>query len=76
MTKEMQHLGNRMGYRRHLIRRTFELEENLSKAPAYLKYSHDDIFELYINGIQVAKTGYTWKNGCLAGIERSRQKRP
>jgi len=28
----------------------------------FLKYSHDDTFELYINGIQVVKTGYSWNH--------------
>ena len=47
-TKEMQHLGTGWDTEDIWIRRTFELEENLSKAPVYLKYSHDDIFALYI----------------------------
>ncbi len=43
------------------VRRTFELNEDLTDKDIYLHYSHDDIFELYINGIQVVKTGYEWK---------------
>lgn len=42
------------------IRRTFTLDEDLDGKDIYLHYSHDDIFELYINGIQVVKTGYSW----------------
>lgn len=42
------------------IRRTFVLEENFQDKTIYLDYSHDDIFELYINGIQVIETGYSW----------------
>ncbi|RNC64134.1 MULTISPECIES: glutaminase family protein [Proteiniphilum] len=43
------------------VRRTFNLDEDLSGKTIYLHYSHDDDFELYINGIPVVKTGYTWK---------------
>lgn len=44
------------------VRRTFELDEDLSGQPVFLNYSHDDVFELYINGKQVVSTGYVWKN--------------
>ena len=43
------------------VRRTFNLDEDLSKKTLYLYYSHDDIFELYINGVPVVETGYSWK---------------
>ncbi|MCU6167806.1 DUF5127 domain-containing protein, partial [Enterobacter roggenkampii] len=36
-------------------------DKDLSDKKVFLIYSHDDIFELYINGIQVVKTGYEWK---------------
>lgn len=73
-TKEMQHLGTGWDTEDIWVRRTFELKENLSKAPVFLKYSHDDIFELYINGIQVVKTGYTWKNGVLLELSEAVKK--
>ena len=47
------------------VRRTFDLPENFSNEGLYLEYSHDDIFELYINGVEVVKTGYVWKNNVL-----------
>ncbi len=47
------------------VRRVFELDEALVGKEIYLHYSHDDIFELYINGIQVVKTGYEWKYNVL-----------
>lgn len=43
------------------VRRTFDLQEDLTGKNIFLHYSHDDIFELYINGVQVVKTGYSWK---------------
>lgn len=47
------------------VRRTFDLPADYSGETVFLEYSHDDIFELYINGIQVVKTGYVWKNNVL-----------
>lgn len=43
------------------VRRTFDLKEDMIDKTIFLHYSHDDIFELYINGIQVVETGYSWK---------------
>jgi hypothetical protein len=42
------------------VGRTFTLDDDLAGKPVMLHYSHDDDFELYINGIQVVETGYTW----------------
>lgn len=38
------------------VRRTFVLDEDLTQSenPVILEYSHDDSFELYINGVEVA----------------------
>ncbi len=47
------------------IRRTFDVTDDLSARSLFLEYSHDDIFELYINGIQVVSTGYIWRNNVL-----------
>lgn len=38
---------------------------NIPEGKLFLKYSHDDTFELYINGIQVIKTGYEWNHDLL-----------
>ncbi|MFV0417470.1 MAG: glutaminase domain-containing protein [Dysgonomonas sp.] len=43
------------------VRRHININEDLSNKKVFLQYSHDDIFELYINGIQVVKTPYEWK---------------
>lgn len=43
------------------VRRKFDLNEDLSGKTIFLEYSHDDIFELYVNGIKVVETGYEWK---------------
>ncbi len=45
------------------VRRTVELNSVDTDADLYLIYSHDDVFELYINGTKVVDTGETWKTG-------------
>ncbi len=44
------------------VRRTFDLKEDLSNSSILLEFSHDDDAEIFINGIQVVKTGGTGKN--------------
>lgn len=39
------------------VRRSFDLTEDVSKESLFLKFSHDDNIEIYINGIEVATTG-------------------
>lgn len=45
------------------IRRTVELSAADLKGELWLMYSHDDNFELYINGKQVVSTGDGWRDG-------------
>ncbi|MFV0420305.1 MAG: glutaminase domain-containing protein [Dysgonomonas sp.] len=43
------------------VRREIILEDSIPATDSVLlRYSHDDIFELYINGIQLVKTGHEW----------------
>ena len=42
------------------VRRDIPITEDLTDKKIFLTYSHDDTFELYINGIQLIKTGYEW----------------
>ncbi len=45
------------------VRREFTLEKDINSSDeVILEYSHDDVFELYINGIKVVDTGLRWKN--------------
>jgi hypothetical protein len=44
------------------VRRTFNIEQDLSDVELAVKYSHDDIFELYLNGEKLLQTDYSWKN--------------
>jgi len=50
------------------VRRVFELTEDFSNETVFLQYSHDDTFELYINGIQVIATDYSANNNVLVEL--------
>jgi len=44
------------------IRRSFDLKEVDPSVQYILKYSHDDVFTLYLNGVELIKTDYTWND--------------
>ena len=64
-TKGMPNLSTPWESKDIWVRRTFDLTEDFSGKKIILEYSHDDIFELYINGIEVVATDYTWKNNVI-----------
>ena len=45
------------------VRRTIQLKAADLQEDLWMVYSHDDVFELYINGTKVADTGETWVEG-------------
>lgn len=45
------------------VRREVELKAEDLNSDLYMVYSHDDVFEIFINGKSVAKTGETWREG-------------
>jgi len=51
------------------IRRNINLSDADLQEDLYLKYSHDDVFELYVNGTKVADTGETWVNGVVLHMD-------
>lgn len=51
------------------IRRSFDLKSDVTAESLFLFYSHDDIFELYVNGIKVVETGYTWRNNVYLELD-------
>jgi len=51
------------------IRRNVELTAQQLQEDLYLKYSHDDVFEIYINGTKVADTGETWVDGVVLHLD-------
>ena len=56
------------------VRREFDLTDDFTNTDLFLKYSHDDIFELFINGIQVVKTGYEWNDDVLLALKGEAKK--
>ncbi len=42
------------------LRRTIDLNDEDLASDLYLIYSHDDVFELYVNGTEIVNTGNTW----------------
>ncbi|MDR2680993.1 MAG: DUF4965 domain-containing protein [Tannerella sp.] len=67
-TPEMPNLSTTWESRDVWVRRTFDLKDDYSGSPVILEYSHDDIFELYINGIPVVATGYSWRNNVVEAL--------
>ena len=45
------------------VRRSINLKASDLKENLFIIYSHDDVFELYINGTKVADTGEIWREG-------------
>ena len=45
------------------VRRTVNLKASDLQEDLWMVYSHDDVFELYLNGTKVADTGETWVEG-------------
>lgn len=57
------------------VRREFILNDININNPIYLKYSHDDVFELYLNGDKIVSTGYEWKNNVLLELKDETKKK-
>ncbi len=45
------------------VRRTVDIKAADLQEDLYLVYSHDDVFEIFINGTKVASAGETWREG-------------
>ncbi|WP_430973892.1 glutaminase domain-containing protein [Sunxiuqinia rutila] len=70
-TREMPSLGTVWDTKDIWVRREFTIPANIPDEDVYLIYSHDDIFELYLNGEQLVKTAYEWHNNVILKIDRS-----
>ncbi len=73
-TDDMQVRNTRWVSKDIWVRRLFVLPETNTSEDIYLIYSHDDIFELYLNGEQLVKTEYEWHNNVLLKLDRSKLK--
>jgi hypothetical protein len=56
------------------VRREFTIDSTLTEAPAYLIYSHDDDFELYLNGQKLVDTGYSAKSNVVLPLDNEMRK--
>lgn len=61
-TKDMKRIGTEWNSQDIWIRRSFELSQDLTSETVYLRYSHDDVFELYLNNEKLVATDLSWKN--------------
>ena len=50
------------------VRRVVVLDEDLAGKKVFAEYSHDDDFELYINGVEVVNTGYRWRKNVVLQV--------
>jgi len=57
------------------IRRTFDFNEPNIAEDIYLIYSHDDVFELYLNGERLVSTGLVWKNNVYLKLSEEAKKK-
>ena len=53
------------------IRREINLTTEQQKQDLYLKFSHDDVFELYVNGTELVNTGNCWRENVLLHLTDS-----
>ena len=51
------------------VRRTINIDAKDLNSDLALIYSHDDVFELYINGKKVANTGEIWREGIVLKLD-------
>ncbi len=52
------------------VRREFNVPANLSDNDLYLIYSHDDVFQLFLNGKELVSTDYEWHNDVTIKISK------
>ena len=61
-TKDMKRIGTEWNEKDIWVRRGFDLPQDLTNETVYLRYSHDDVFELYLNGEKLVATDLCWNN--------------
>ena len=57
------------------IRRTFDFDSQDLAEDIYLIYSHDDVFELWLNGEKLVSTGLVWKNNVYLKLSDEAKKK-
>ncbi|MCR5271349.1 MAG: DUF4965 domain-containing protein [Prevotella sp.] len=56
------------------VRRTINIDAKDLNEDLVLTYSHDDVFEIFINGTKVASTGETWREGVTLKLDSKLKK--
>ncbi len=74
-TSDMPRVKTRWNTKNIWVRRTFNIDDDLSREQLVLMYSHDDIFELYLNGERLVKTDYSWKNDVELVLSEAQRKK-
>ncbi|MCC8155498.1 MAG: DUF4965 domain-containing protein [Tannerellaceae bacterium] len=74
-TSQMPRISTEWNTKDIWIRREFDITQDLSKETIYLRYSHDDIFELYLNGEQLVATDYSWANDVTIELSDATKKK-
>lgn len=74
-TSDMPRVKTRWNTKNIWVRRTFNIDDDLSREQLVLMYSHDDTFELYLNGERMVKTDYSWKNDVELVLSEAQRKK-
>ena len=56
------------------VRRTIDVTAADLEEDLIIIYSHDDVFELFVNGTKVADTGETWREGIRLPMDNKMKK--
>lgn len=56
------------------VRREIMINEDPSTLNLYVEFSHDDIFEMYFNGVQIVKTGNEWRDNVRIQLPEAARK--
>jgi hypothetical protein len=75
-TQDLPRIATRWETKDIWVRRTFDnKEDDINKETFILQYSHDDVFELYLNGEQLVETDYSWKNDVQLTLSEAQKKK-
>ena len=74
-TKDMKRIGTEWNTEDIWVRRSFNLDQDLTNDIIYLRYSHDDVFELYLNGEKLVATDYSWNDDVTIELSASAKAR-
>ena len=67
----MKRIGTEWNTEDIWVRRSFNLNQDLTNDIIYLRYSHDDVFELYLNGEKLVATDYSWNDDVTIELSAS-----